>query len=264
MRASMPSVTTRIRGPAPTAGSPCAWRSRPFAPASSPSSEAMRRAAARAASRRGSSSRMRPLRGPWPRRAAPAAPASSCRRRAARPAPRSSRARERRPAGRGRTSRRRAGRGAEDATPPWCQSPIGRRPAGRRGVGLVMGDQDHRQAGPARLREHQLPASARLSARSSFANGSSSSSIRGSDSIARARATRAFWPPHSVSGSRVAEAARARRASAASAWARRADSAGDANGGMAKARLPADRQMREQQRVLEQDARRGGPRAAGR
>ena len=125
--------------------------------------------------------------------------------------------------------------------------------AGGVGIGLVVRHEQHRQAALARHGRTRSGGSRARSCASSLLNGSSSSSARGSASSVRISATRARWPPDSVAGIAVGEAGEVRFGE------RRLD-ARAALGAVAHAarqrerEVAADRQMREQQVVLEQDA----------
>ena len=127
------------------------------------------------------------------------------------------------------------------------------RPGRGLGVGAVVGHQQRRQAGLAGMVEDEAAHAAGAAAWSSLAKGSSSSSARGSASSVRISATRARWPPDSVAGSRRAKpassASRERGLDPRPALAPAAHRARQGEG-----QVLADREMREQQVVLEQDA----------
>ena len=190
----------------------------------------MRRAAARAASRRGSSSRMRPL---------PSQGRVEQRQR-----------HQRRLAGTRRRDQHRVGfasKARQQFRQNFVDGQFGQdhcsvpdpddRSAGSRGVGLVMRDEQNRQAAGHAPWRRPVRASAGADLRRASKTVRRASSMRGADSSARASATRAFWPPLSVSGSRSAMPARPTPSSAASAIARRAARA-LIEGGMANSRLP--------------------------
>ena len=89
---------------------------------------------------------------------------------------------------------------------------------------------------------------------SSLENGSSSSSARGSDKSTRSSATLARWPPDRVAGSRLAKPVSPACASASSMRLCRSPPAPDL-GRQRELEVAADREMRKQQVVLEQESR---------
>ena len=144
--------------------------------------------------------------------------------------------------------------GPLDRKPPILRSQHDDRTAGGVGIRCVVRHEQHRQRALARRDRTRSGGSRARSCASSLLNGSSSSSARGAASSVRISATRARWPPESVAGSRVGEAReigfgeRLRRPRAPRVARSRIDAR------QRERQVVADRQVRKQQVVLEQDA----------